>query len=191
MSYYRDQLEDWLSKLEVDAYRVLDIGGGANSVKGRVKSWKVKEYYILDNKQESMKEAVDIYGDINYPIPQDLRNAAIANDAIFCLEVFEYIWNPVQALMNIHDLLKPGGTLYITFPFVYPIHQPVLNDYLRYTRSGIYKLLSETGFDLHTIDVQERVDRSNVLRSFYQADGMHPAKGFNHSVTGYLVSIKI
>ena len=52
MSFYRNQLEDWLKEIDVKADRVLDIGGSAYPVTKRVKSWEVKEYKILDNNNE-------------------------------------------------------------------------------------------------------------------------------------------
>lgn len=47
-SSYRLELDRWLADLEVKADVVFDIGGSQLPLKGRTKSWDVKEYKILD-----------------------------------------------------------------------------------------------------------------------------------------------
>ena len=136
----RQQLEDWLSQVEVKADSVLDVGGAKNLVKNRVKNWDVKEYKVLDTKP------VDYVRDLNYII-DDVPEF----DIIFCLEVTQYIWNPVQAFKNLNSFLKNKGILYISFHFFFPQHCPKGKDYLRYARDGIKKLLKETGFEIEEI----------------------------------------
>jgi SAM-dependent methyltransferase len=67
-------------------------------------------------------------------------------DVAFCLEVFEYVYNPWQAMRNLWGILKKGGNLYASFHFIYPHHGPRGRDYLRYTQWGVDKLLEEAGF---------------------------------------------
>lgn len=190
MSYYRVQLEEWLRKIDVQANKVLDIGGSANPVEKRVKSWNVKEYHLLDNSLE-----LTYHKTWEHPhFPFDIQQADLINvmtekyhhryELIFCLEVFEYIINPLQAIHNIWSLLEDGGSAYITFPFVYPLHQPVTNDYLRYTKSAVQRLTKI--FD--RVDITERIDQSGLLTSFYATDGMRMAKGEKHNTTGFLVT---
>lgn len=183
MSWYRDQLEQWLKTIDVKADRVLDIGGGALPVKDRVRSWDVKEYVIADNSLEKSKAEVDIEWDINLP-----KDFEVDFNAIFCLEVFEYVYNPIVAIHNIYNALDNNGKLYITFPFVYPMHEPFENDFLRYTYKGATRILWEGGFEKSKIKIQPRIDRSGLLRAFYAEDGMHPVKGLPiHNSTGWLV----
>lgn len=170
MSYFRNQLENWLKTIDVETESVLDVGGSAQSVKDRVKSWKVEKYKILDNGQES-GEKPDYFQDLNKPFVFEEKV-----DMVFCLEVFEYIWNPVEALGNLNDCLEPGGIVYISFPTIYPLHAPQGTDYLRYTKYGIIKLLGETGFT--DIEITPRVATAvGQLSSFYSQEGMHPLKG--------------
>lgn len=183
MSYYRDQLEDWLKTIDVKADRVLDIGGGALPVKGRTKSWGVKEYLIADNNAEGDFNP-DIRLDLNEPVT-DTGHPYCTFDIVFCLEVFEYVYTPLDALKHIHLFLKEGGVAYISFPFVYPWHEPKEKDYLRYTQQGIRQLLRQAGFK--SVAYVPRKDRSGKLAEFYKADGMHPVRGADHSITGWLV----
>jgi SAM-dependent methyltransferase len=183
MSFYRDQLEAWLKTISVKAETVVDIGGGANPVSKRVAEWEAKNYQIFDNGLEAMK-AEYLKLDIN----EDWEVIGKKNfaDIVFCLEVYEYVFNPVQATKNIYNLLKNGGKAYISFPFVYPMHEPTNSDYLRYTPFGVTKLLSNAGFKSWKFTY--RMDRSGLLESFYRADGMHPSKQVrNHNITGVLV----
>lgn len=197
MSYYRDQMEAWLKTLDIEADMVLDIGGAAKPIDTRVNSWKVKDYFILDNEAEGQLDEsrlvlTDYYqGQMKLDLNYGSWKIDKQFDAIFCLEVFEYIYDPVQAINHIFDLLKPGGKLYITFPFAYPLHNPSDKDFLRYTKSGVLKYLEGVGFKSENIKIKDRNDKSGLLKRFYFADGMHPARGeqFNHDATGFLVEV--
>lgn len=183
MSYYRDQLENYLKTLDIKSEWCLDIGGGALPVKDRVKSWDVKNYRILDAKKEEQKVQPNYQCDLNN---DDYNIEKIGTyDTIFCLEVFEYIWNPVWALDAICNcLIKKEGTLYITFPFIYPFHEPRKYDCLRYTKQFI-----ETVLPKFKMQMKEIIDRKHKcpekLIDMYKSDGMHIAG--EEDVTGYIV----
>ena len=191
-SYYRQQLEDWLRTIDVKVDRVIDIGGGANSVRGRTRSWEVKDYQVLDNELEPQKQKPDILCDLNENVGgrqlsvnqlDDLRINKF--NMAFCLEVMEYIYNPLMALQNINWFLKKGGILYISFPFIYPHHNPEKHDYLRYTGWGVEKLLEKTGFKIE--EITSRIETEPyVLQGCWRKEKMHPAKDYdNHSEIGY------
>ena len=143
-SYYRIQLEDWLKKLDVNADRVLDVGGSQLPVRDRVKAWTVNEYRIIDLPVPHKGATPNLMWDINND-GTDAWPASMA-DIVFCLEVMEYVYEPMTAIKNLAHWTKPGGTLYITFPYYYPPHEPLESDYLRYTLAGARKLLENGGF---------------------------------------------
>ena len=198
MSYYRDQLEDYLSGQHIVADRVLDVGGAAKPVKNRVASWDVKQYTIVDNELEEAVESPLVNLDLNYPYPwrdfTKIENAKLSQrqlaeggfDLVFCLEVMEYIFDPMTAIQNISSWMKEGGKLIISFPFVYPVHKPIEADFLRYTPQGATKLLAANG--LKTEAIHSRIDRSGKLLEFYKADGMHV--GGNAHVTGVIIEAR-
>lgn len=189
MSFYRDQLENWLKTIDVKAERVLDVGGGANPVGSRTRSWNVKEYKVLDNELEKMVWKPDYIMDLNERIVFSFEGEPRNFDMIFCLEIFEYIWNPVQAMENLNMMIREGGTLYASFPMIYPIHSPHKDDYLRYTRFGIIKLMGKFGFKIEKIIGREARDPEKLI-DFYKSDGMHIKA--DSTITGYLVkAIKI
>lgn len=179
MSYYREQLESWIKKIDVECDSVLDVGGGEKPIPKRVRSFKVRRYKILD---VDAQYRPDYFADINY-----INDIEDPFDCLFCLEVFEYIWNPVQAIENISSFLKPGGIAYVSFPTIYPVHNPYGMDYMRYTKFGVEKLL---GTAFQTWEITPRVATQGLasLSSFYSMEGMHPLK--NTSIVfdiGYLV----
>lgn len=181
MSFYRETLENYLSELDVKAGRVLDIGGASNPVKDRVKSWEVEKYDIGDNGLEEGK--FDIHIDLN----REPKPNHFFYDMVFCLEVFEYLYRPIRALEFINGSLNTDGKAIISFPFVYPLHEPKENDYLRYTKYGVIKLLEEAGFK--NINLIPRRTKTPSLQRYYAEDGMHPAKGEEHDITGWIAEV--
>jgi SAM-dependent methyltransferase len=180
MSYYRRQLEDWLSKLSVSAESVYDVGGSQNPVLKRTWSWKVKHYKILDLPDFDLEKIMHLADQAAY------HEVA---DVVFCLEVFEYLVDPFTAMRNLKWLLKPGGKAYVTFAFVYPHHNELELDALRYTEPGIRRLAEKVGLKINSIAY--RVDKSGVLRSFYKIDGMHPSNNYrHHDATGFIVEFE-
>ena len=174
MSNTRQQLENWLKTIDVKG-TVLDVGGVAIPVKGRTKSWDVSDYKILDHHK------ADYTKDINYSIKE-----VPEFDIAFCLEVMEYVWNPTMALCNMHNLLKSGGILYISFHSLFPHHDPEKRDYLRYTKRGIEKLLKETAFQIEEI-VPRITSNPIALKEFCESE----SKVYRYrNEIGYLVKAK-
>lgn len=177
MSYYREYLEKFLKTIDVKADRVLDIGGGSNPVKGRTKSWDVKEYEIWDNKAEGQKRKPDLIFDLNFP--EVFGEAEIADpfDIIFCLEVSEYLYRPLTALRFIREKLKGFDSMvYLTFCSQYPVHNPREIDYLRYTRRGAEKLLQEAGFGACEIYSRPATKGESSLADFIRLEKLRAVK---------------
>jgi len=177
MSYYREQLEEWLKRISIKTERVLDLGGASNPVIKRLKSFDAEEYICFDSGAEEAKIQY-INFDINKPLEQleGFTEDAFKFDAIFCLEVFEYVWDPVEAMRNIARLLNGDGLAYISFPAIYPVHNPVEIDSLRYTKQVIEKYCKI--FNLKILELKPRVATLGQasLSNFYSAEGMHPVR---------------
>lgn len=193
-SYSRQQMESWLKTIDVKADKVLDVGGSQLPIKGRTKSWEVNEYKILDLKEpHELKEEPDIAFDLNknLSIYKGLNEFWSHFNVAFCLEVSEYWYNPLQALENINRLLAVGGTLYISFHFIYPVHNPVLEDCLRYTEYGSVKLLEKAGFRIK--DMKFRTTQGIEIMPFFVSQAMRPSKNYTgHETIGTLIeAIKI
>lgn len=190
-SSYRKSLNDWLSQLEVSADRVLDIGGSQEKVKDRVKSWEVKEYLIADlpnPHKDSPKPDIEL--DLNDGMTPKLNyeTDGMDFDLIFCLEVFDYVWNPIYALGLIHIFLSKGGTAWVTFPSVYPLHQPVEDDALRYMPGGIKKLADSVGLEI--VQMIPKRFETNAWDNLIRAERMRAAKHEDHNFSGWIVELK-
>lgn len=193
-SISRVQLENWLKTIEVSG-KVLDIGGSQNPVKGRTGVWQDgTEYLIMDllNPHE-FKQKQDIIFDIQEcgDIPLEVSNLHYTFDMIFCLEVAEYWYDPAMAFQNIHNLLKVGGKAYISFHWLYGLHNPKGEDCLRYTYHAIEKLSEFVGFEIEDCQVKPLgPDGKNRLEAFYLNEKMRVRFGDQALYDeGYLVTL--
>jgi SAM-dependent methyltransferase len=89
---------------------------------------------------------IDIVSDI-ISIPVESKSF----DAIMCIEVFEHVPRPVDAVKEFSRILKPGGTLVITTPVSSLTHQAPYYFYNGYSRFFYEKILDE--FDLDVIEI--------------------------------------
>lgn len=177
MSYYRSQLESWLKEQDIKTECVIDIGGQQMPVNTRTRSFSVKKYQILDLPKFNIEK------DDNEFLP--FRKSA---DIIFCLEVFEYLINPIQAMRNIASLLKTHGTAYISVPLVYPVHNEVELDSLRYTEQGFKRICAQANMKARVVRYRKTISESLV--NYYAEDKMHPARKIDHNVTGYIFLVR-
>lgn len=188
-SSYRIALDNWLKGLDVKAERLLDLGGAQLPLRGRTKSWDVKEYLVGDLLEpHADSPQPDIVIDLNRylePINDPYCDYADYFDLIFCLEVFDYVYDPLTAFKNIEILLKEGGAAWVSFPSTYPLHQPVEDDALRYMRGGIKKLADSAGLKIE--EIIYRRPETNLWQQFYTAERMRAAKHEDHTFTGMIV----
>ncbi len=171
-SNFREQLERYLSRINVDCDSVLDIGGGQFKIKDRVNSWKVKNYKVLDNDAQYKP---DYFLDLNVNWGS-IKGTPKNNNVIFCLELFEYIYDPLTAHKNIYHALADDGIAYISYPTQYPLHPPAGIDYLRYSKNAIKKYLTEAGFKTWEITPRIATDGMKSLSDFYSHERMRPMK---------------
>lgn len=78
-------------------------------------------------------------------------SSAIQYDVIIMIEVLEHVRRPRAAIKNVYNLLKPGGRLILSTPFLFPLHDRPM-DFFRYTRYGLADLCA----DFESIDIRER-----------------------------------
>lgn len=198
-SSYRIELDNWLKNLDVKADRVLDIGGSQLPVKGRTKSWDVKEYLIADlpnPHKDSPKPDIEMdiqtynafapYTDVGEIIHHNpLWEFA---DIIFCLEVFDYIYDPMSAFKSLAILMKKGCIAWVTFPSVYPLHQPVKDDALRYMPGGIKKLAEASGLEIAQM-IPRRTETDAIYNAF-RVERMRCAKHEDHNISGWIAEMR-
>jgi SAM-dependent methyltransferase len=119
------------------AGRVLDIGCGRQPFRRFLS--RDTEYIGLEVNPEL---PADVFGDVcALPI------ASSSIDAAMCNEVLEHVADPLQALKEIHRVVRPGGFVFITVPQMWGLHYEPY-DFFRYTNHGIAHLARSAGFDL-------------------------------------------
>lgn len=175
-SQYRQQIDAWLKNQYFQADQVLDVGGGEKKASS-VTNVTSNRYLVMDNVPGLKPDFLHDLNDFSPPQEVFATERNYMFDLIFCLHVFEYIWNPYNAVANLYSWLSPGGTLVVNFPFLYPIHNPVGIDYLRYTDEWIQKMFMER-FKFQDIEIIQlnATTGLNELIGFYSREGMHYRK---------------
>lgn len=69
-------------------------------------------------------------------------------DCVVCCEVLEHIKHPERCCAEMFRILKPGGVLILSVPFLYPLHGDP-NDYTRFTPDALRDMCK--GFENLTI----------------------------------------
>ena len=117
---------------------ILDVGCGSQPYR---RYFKCNEYIGLDidtNSNRQAKVADYFYDGSRFPFNDS------SFDSVLCNQVLEHVFNPQQFLSEIRRILKPGGRILLTVPFVWDEHEQPY-DYARYTTFGLRQLFEEQG----------------------------------------------
>lgn len=120
---------------------LLDVGCGTKPYRDL---FKVSQYVGIDI--DSLRTRKWKVADVLY----DGRSLPIEGgsvDSILCSQVLEHVFEPQSFLSELHRVLKPGGRLLLTVPFVWDEHEQPY-DYGRYTSFGLSDLLQRHGFEV-------------------------------------------
>ncbi len=139
---------------------IIDLGGGKNPSYERFWNINPEKFIRVDINKKSEP---DVIADLNEPLPFSNNFA----DVIFLFNVIYILENPGIVLKEIYRVLKPGGKLFITSPFIFnEAKEPT--DYWRFTSEGLEKLLKESDFNTITIEsVGERFSAAVYLISSF------------------------
>lgn len=72
-------------------------------------------------------------------------------DCVLLTEVLEHCHDPDAVLAEVARALRPGGFLFLTVPFIWPMHT-VPHDEFRYTPFALRRLLLRAGFEPGAIE---------------------------------------
>lgn len=132
-----NQISGFLSQCPQEC-NVLNIGAGGEIYEVVKKNLPSKNITLV---------SVDIDPKRNPDILDDIVNSSIESDSfdfIICAEVLEHVENPFEAVNNIMRIVKTGGDVLISTPFIFPTHDAPY-DFFRYTEFGLKKLFSNIG----------------------------------------------
>ncbi len=120
---------------------VLDVGCGSQPYRSRVLSPRtaVSAYIGLDIPSPLYSGHDVAWDGIALPIRGD------GVDHVLATEVLEHCPAPAVVIAEIHRVLRPGGHLFFTVPFLWPLHD-VPHDEYRYTPFALERLLRDAGF---------------------------------------------
>jgi len=121
--------------------RVLDLGCGTSPYKKEI--LKIADEYIGVDWKNSLHDQtnVDVFADICKRLPFEDSHA----DTVVSFQVMEHLPEPLLFLQESFRILKSGGAIFITVPFMWHVHEEP-HDYFRYTRYGLEYLFNKAGF---------------------------------------------
>lgn len=137
---------------------------------------------ILDKQPEmwsmlaKVKTLVQVFGD-GGRLPVQTSSV----DTVLSTEVLEHVPDPKRLVNEMARVLKPGGKLLLTVPFIQPLHE-LPSDYFRFTPSSLRCFVEDAGLEVESITPRGNFASANgamlsqwLLRSFgaksRQSDG--------------------
>jgi SAM-dependent methyltransferase len=141
-------MKRYLSILREEEYRqlslfrfsgtILDLGG-----------CKKEGYHRIISSSEKNISTANMAGagacDFTVDLEKPFSISSSSYENIICLNVLEHIFNFLNVVDESYRVLKPGGFYVLSVPFLFNIHGSP-NDYFRYTKSSMEKMLSGAGF---------------------------------------------
>lgn len=130
---------------------ILDIGTSCRFAK------ELREYESLFEGKRYVAAGyhpAQTYGAYNCDYDENIEALTFPDasfDAVLCIEVLEHVGDPVAAVREMRRVLRPGGRLFLTVPFLYGYHgkggrthsHDSYPDFWRFTHEGLRFLLRE------------------------------------------------
>lgn len=151
--------------------RVVDVGCGLQPYRPYFSGMQCIGIDVRASGRTEHQKTADVYFD-GTRIP--IETASI--DGVLCTQVLEHAVDPDALVAEIFRVLRPGGRLCITVPFMWGLHE-LPYDFRRFTPFGLERLVSGSGF---VIDRQEKIaDGARAIRMLIDSE-----------VNNYLVNVR-
>lgn len=126
--------------------KMLDFGCGSKPYRSL---FQVDDYTGLDYENPGhphLNEQIDVFYDGKHiPFPGETF------DSVLATEVFEHVFLLDETLQEINRVMKPGGKILLSTPFVFVEHEAP-HDFARYTAFGMGALLERNGFTVLSLE---------------------------------------
>lgn len=119
---------------------VVDLGCGTRPYEAEILERAVR-YVGVDWGKTLHGLRADVVADLSRPLP--FADASV--ECVVSFEVLEHVSEPALLLREAHRIMKPGGTLLLSVPFQWWVHEEPW-DFYRYTRHGLAYLLGKAGY---------------------------------------------
>ncbi len=124
------------------AGRVLDVGCGVQPYRAMLAADDVIGLELDTPDNRASGKRADIYYDgTRFPFDDN------EFDGILCNQVLEHVFEPRDFIAELARVLRPGGILVLSVPFVWPEHEQPC-DSQRFTSFGLTHVLASGSFDL-------------------------------------------
>jgi len=119
--------------------RVLNAGAGWRDLSHLIDGELVNQDLPYEG---DTRTNIDVYSPL-HAIPKEDAHF----DSIVCIAVLEHVENPEEIIPEFLRVLKPGGHVISSVPFLQPEHK-IPTDYQRYTKDGLTRLFAHHGFEV-------------------------------------------
>jgi len=143
----RTALREALGRLapSMPAGPLLDVGCGTMPYRALFAASQPYEGLEIDQDRNlSNPRVTHFYAGSAFPL------ASGSYSAVLCSQVLEHSFSPEQLLSECHRVLRPGGGLLLTVPFLWPEHEQPW-DAQRFTSFGLRQRLEAAGFRVETM----------------------------------------
>lgn len=122
--------------------RILDVGCGEMPLRSLFARDGARIYGLDHPRSLHSHTEIEIYASA---LVLPIRSESI--DAALSLQVLEHVPEPLEMLMEIRRVLKPGGHLILTAPHIWNVHEQPY-DFFRYTEYGLAHLFKKAGLEI-------------------------------------------
>jgi 2-polyprenyl-3-methyl-5-hydroxy-6-metoxy-1,4-benzoquinol methylase len=176
-----DRLLELCEKYKIKTNALLEVGSGFGTFCTEVKKKGVFGRVVAVEPTPNLAETCRKRGleVLEQPVEQiNLSNADLF-DVVASFEVIEHLFAPIDFIMHMHRLLKPGGMLMLTCPngegfdveTLGIISNTVDHEHLNYfNKSSLTKLLTKCGFEVLETNTPGRLDAELVRNKVLSGD---------------------
>ena len=142
---------------------LLDVGAGYGRYRGMLAP--LVEKYQSSDAHDTRADFIEDSA--------DLKHTDNSFDTVLCNQTLEHVKDAPGTIRELYRVLKPGGYVIATVPFLFPEHKDP-GDFRRYTRDGFAQAFKAAGFTV--IECKSYGGLGNVLAEFVRMKTRNPYK---------------